>query len=180
VAVEPEPVEEEQFDDQADTEADGAFDSAFDQGGFDDSEGGDQEEYDFDSMVLDLESAEEPAREVWPAGTYNATIESVSPDVSQAKGNPMLVWQLQVESKDGSKTRGMRYYTVLVGDGAGRTKRTIKRIAPDTDLSSFRPNDADNLFAGLPCRAVVKIGRYNGERNNNVADILAPLGDFGR
>ncbi len=176
-APEPEP-EEEQFEAPQDDQFDQAFSN--DQAGeFDEAEG-EGDEYDFDSMVLDLENVEDPKRIVFPPGTYPATIESVTPDVSQAKGNPMLVWQLQVTNPKTGESRGMRYYTVLTGDGAGRTRKTIKKVAPDTDLSAFRPSEADDLFSGLECRAVVKRGRYNGEPTNNVQDLLAPLGDFGR
>lgn len=128
-------------------------------------------------MVLDLESAVEPAREIWRPGTYDGTIVSVEPAVSQAKGNPMLTWQIEISDPQSDKTRNVRFYTVLVGDGAGRTKRTIKRVAPDLDLSSFRPADADGLLAGLPCRVILRVGRYQGERQNNVSDVLAPLSE---
>lgn len=138
----------------------------------------DNGDFDFDSMVLDLENVEEPVRDIWPNGTYPAIIESVEPDVSQAKGNPMLVWQLHLSDPSTGKEKNRRYYTVLVGDGAGRTKRSIKRVAPDLDLSQFRPNDAGDLLSGLECRAVLRRGRYQGEATDNVVDILAPLGDF--
>jgi hypothetical protein len=128
-------------------------------------------------MVLDLESAVEPAREVWNPGTYEGTIVSVEPAVSQAKGNPMLTWTIEITHPHSGQTRNVRFYTVLVGDGAGRTKKTIKKVAPDLDLSQFRPNDADDLLSGLACRVVLKIGRYQGEKNNNVTDVLPALGE---
>ena len=112
---------------------------------------------------------------VLPTGTYDAQVVSCEFEKSRA-GNPMLSWKFKID--DGQHKATVFFHTVLQGDALPRTKRTIMRIAPDADLSHFRPSDANELFTGRRCRLKIKPKKYEGELRNNVTDVLT-AGDGG-
>jgi hypothetical protein len=132
---------------------------------------------DQDSLVLDLDDVDEkgPAFEVLPVGIYDCVVENTEFGNSSA-GNPMISWTLKVIDPQ-YEGRLLFYHTTLHNEqGRARLKRILLRAYPDLSLKGFSPKkfceDGDAL--GAPCRAKVKIGRYQGEKRNSVSDVLAP------
>lgn len=125
-----------------------------------------------EGLVLDLENIEErPEFVALRPGTYDVVVEECEFTESQ-KGAPMLRWVLRTTDEN---DRLLYYYTVLDNPiGKQRAKEAIQRLAPDMDLSQFKPaSDADELV-GRRARAKVKTRVYQGKRTNNVQDLLSP------
>lgn len=130
-----------------------------------------------EGLVLDLNDIEErPEMVALRPGTYDVVVEECEFTESQ-KGSPMLRWVLRTQDEN---NRQLYYYTVLDNPvGKERTRDAIQRIAPDMDLSAFRPaEDADELV-GRRARAKVLVKMYQKKRQNNVKDILAPTDGAG-
>lgn len=130
-----------------------------------------------EGLVLDLNDIEDrPEFVALRPGTYDVVVEECEFTESQ-KGAPMLRWILRTQDEN---NRPLYYYTVLDNPvGKQRAKEAIQRIAPDMDLSQFRPaTDADELV-GRRARAKVQTRMYQGKRTNNVKDLLAPSGEAG-
>ena len=131
--------------------------------------------------VFDLSDVpESPTFEAIPQGIYDATIDSVTYGMSQRSNNPMLTWVLKVPLEDGQE-RTLFYHTTLNGNGLSRTKRSIAQVTSEgeVDWAHFKPTDMETLLPGRDCRIRVRIGMYNGERRNNVSDLMAaPEGGF--
>ena len=124
--------------------------------------------------VLDLsEVPDNVVYELWPAGTYDAVVDNVEAGRSQRSNNPMLTWHLKVRNSEG-KERTFYYFTPLIDKGLPRVKRAIARIDPEYIMSSFKPSAAGDHFAGKPCQVKIKVSTYEGQRRNQVSDILAP------
>lgn len=123
--------------------------------------------------VIDLSEVQAATYEVVPRGIYEGYVESVEYGLSQSKNLPMLTWVLKFDYND--KERTLRYYTTLSGDGAGRTKATLARLAPDLDLSQLVPADLDEYFAEMEVKIRVTIRPDRDDRTikrNNVSDIM--------
>jgi hypothetical protein len=126
-----------------------------------------------DDSVIDLTEVQQPKFEILPPGVYDAVVDDVEFTHSQSSGNPMLTWTLRVSLDDG-RERTLFYHTTLTETGLPRLKRAVEAIAPDADLSAFRPREASGLLAGRPCRIKIKNRMYDGQQRNNVNDILPP------
>lgn len=118
-----------------------------------------------------------------PRGTYPGWIESVEYGPS-SKGTPMLTWTLKFMYDDGSedadgnpvgeKERTVRWYTVLAGDGAGRTKAALAVLDPELDLAKLEPDSLDEHFsdAAVNIRITLRPDRDDPKvRRNNVSEV---------
>jgi len=138
-----------------------------------------------ENLVLDLTNTDDslPKYEALDAGIYKAVIEE-SDYAPSSKGNPMITWQLRINEPENPEADGrlLFYHTVLNKEaGKGRLKRLILRVAPDMDISNIDVEKmcAEGQLIGFPCRVKVRIRRFEGERRNDVTDILAAEeGDF--
>ena len=131
---------------------------------------------DEDNMVLDLNDVDEsaPTYAVLPVGIYDAVVENAEFGPS-SNNNPMISWTFKIIDPQ-YEGRFLFYHTTLHTDqGRARLKRMLLRLYTDLDLSKFNPrkfcDEGEGL--GMPCRVKVKIGRYQGEKRNNVTDVLA-------
>lgn len=136
------------------------------------------------NMVLDLTKVDPslPTFEALDAGVYKAAIEEMSYALS-SKGNPMITWQFRVtEPGRPADGRLLFYHTVLNSEaGLGRLVRLLTRVSPDVDLKKVDVITMckEGKLIGFPCRVKVRIRRYEGERRNDVTDVMAPEeGDF--
>jgi hypothetical protein len=134
----------------------------------------------FDNMVLNLDEVSEelPKFEAIPPGTYNAIVENVTFGPSQNSGSPMLTWEFRI-TDPAYENRKLFFHTVLNKEfGVKMLKRTLLRICPDIDLSNFSPKAFAETGAalGLPCRLKVTVRTYQGEKRNNVKEVLPPEG----
>lgn len=134
-------------------------------------------------LVLDLGGVDEnkPAFEAMPPGTYPAVVDNVEFKESST-GNPMLSWTFTITDAE-YENRKVFFHTVLNKDaGLASLKRTLIRVLPDFPLGQFNPQSfADEGIAiGRDCRVKLNVRPYNGEKRNNVQDVLAPEtgGDF--
>lgn len=135
-----------------------------------------------DGMVLDLDDVDEsmPAFQALPPGVYDAIVENVEFGKSK-KLNPMLTWTFTLTGEE-YKNRKMFYHNTLNSEaGVSGLKRTLVRLLPDGNFSKFSPKQfADEGIAlGAECRLKLNVKPYNGERRNNVVDVLAPAADGG-
>ena len=131
-----------------------------------------------DNLVLDLGGVDEsiPKFEAMPPGTYDAFVESVESVISKSSGNPMLTFQFRVTTPE-YENRLLFYHVVLNNPaGLGRLKRLLIAVYPDVDFAQFRPKAfAESGEAlGKACRVKVTVRPYNGEKRNNVNEVLAP------
>lgn len=133
-----------------------------------------------DNFVLNLEEVSEelPKFEAMPSGVYNAIVENVTFGPSQNGNNPMLTWEFRVTDPP-YENRKLYFHTVLNSEfGVKMLKRTLLRVCPDVDMANFSPRAFAETGAalGLPCRLKVTIRPYQGERRNNVKEVLPPQG----
>lgn len=129
-------------------------------------------------LLIDLTNVEEDAGfEVLPRGIYDCVVSNLSFEYSQASGNPMWTWELEVEEGEFA-SRKLFTHTVFKGAGLGRTKRTISRVAPELLEAAFDPEEiADKgTMLGKRCRARVDVKPYEGQPRNNVKDVLPAQG----
>lgn len=137
---------------------------------------------DDDNLVLNLDgvSEEMPVLEALPPGVYDCIVENTEFGPS-SKGNPMITWVFKVVDPqyDG---RLLFNHTVLNNTaGLSRLKRILVRVVPDLSLSGFNPRQFcdEGTALGYPCRVKVRIRPYQGQRRNDVVDVLAPAQDAG-
>lgn len=128
-------------------------------------------------LVLDLGSVDEnrPAFEAMPPGVYNAVVENVEFKESST-GNPMLSWQFTITDPEFNNRKVFNHTVLNKEAGLASLKRTLIRVLPDFPLGSFNPEQfADEGVAiGRECRVKLNVRPYNGEKRNNVTDVLAP------
>ena len=132
--------------------------------------GGDQTS----GLMVDLNEVEDQAFECAPRGMYNCVVDELAFEYSQASGNPMWSWRLEVE--DGEHIgKKFFFHTVFAGKGLPRTKKTLKAVKPDLFDAPFDPETiaANGDMIGLRVRARVDIRKYEGEDRNNVKDLYA-------
>jgi len=128
-----------------------------------------------DNLVLNLEDAKETTFEALPPGVYNCVIENVEFGNS-SNGNPMLTWVFKVTDPL-YEGRFLYNHTTLNNDvGLGRLKKLLTRVLPDIDISEFKPRQFcdEGSALGSPCRVKVRVRMYQGEKRNNVQDVLPP------
>lgn len=143
----------------------------------DEQTGNDAMNLEDDGLVLNLDGVDEemPGFEALPPGTYDCVVENTE-FAPSSKGNPMITWVFKVidPQYDG---RLLFYHTVLNSDaGLSRLKRTLIRVVPDINMGEFRPNAFCNegQALGYPCRVKVSVKPYQGQKRNNVTDVLPP------
>lgn len=130
-----------------------------------------------ENLVLNLDDVDEkgPGFEALKPGVYDCVIENTEFGESK-KGNPMITWVLKVTDPNYEGRLLFNHTTLNNNMGIARLKRILVRVVPDVDLAQFNPKAfCDNGEAiGLPCRAKVSIQNYQGEKRNNVKEILPP------
>jgi hypothetical protein len=125
--------------------------------------------------TIDLSDVpDQPEFEVIPQGTYDGTVDSIEYARSQRTSDPMLTWFLRVHihEQEGDRDVPMRLYTSFGERAISRTKRQLQALAPELDLATFRPSQADEIFGGMSVRVRVRVQNnppthdYPGRRNN--------------
>lgn len=135
------------------------------------------QDWESEDLELNLEDVEETTWTLLPVGIHDGRIDEAEYGLSNS-GNPMITLRVKFpisDNEDGDETT-LRYYLLLAPKHLGRTKKIIRQIAPDLDLTHFRPNDADSYFSGRDVSAKVKIKPFDGERRNNITQLMAPRG----
>lgn len=131
-----------------------------------------------EALVADFGDVEEASFEVIPAGMYNCQIVECEFTYSEAKGTPM--WSLQLEVSDGEYA-GRKLFThwVMAGKGMPFTKKDLAQVAPELLEAPFNPQDPEVVASilGRDVRAKVKVGTYQGDKNNNVRGLFAADGE---
>jgi hypothetical protein len=106
---------------------------------------------------------------------YNATLSDAEYGDS-SKGKKMVTWTFEIS--DGANAgRTLKYFTVTQAkNGIARIKKMLVRIAPKTNLKSFKPASTPMELIGTPCRLKVTQQMYQGEKRGNIKDVLPPAG----
>jgi len=131
-----------------------------------------------ENMVLNLEDVDEtaPAFEALPPGIYDAVVENTEFGPSQRSNRPMITWVFKVV--DPQYEGRLLFNHTVIDDTRGqqRLKQILTRVVPEVDLRNFDPAAfCDNGEAiGFPCRVKVNVRPYQGQKRNNVTDVLAP------
>jgi hypothetical protein len=135
-------------------------------------ESGLAEDQDDDEFAVDLDQVK--AQPLIPKGIQNCTIIEAEFVRSQASDQPM--WALQLQIDDGAYAeRKLRTQLSFSPGAMPRTKKTIQQVFPDiAQMGQFRPKQIadDGILMGRKVRARVDIRTYQGQRNNNVRDLL--------
>ena len=139
--------------------------------------GSDDYDSDLDNMVLNLEDVDEegPGFEPLRPGIYDAVVENTEFGPS-SNNNPMITWVFKVTDPE-YEGRLLFFHTTLNNDfGVSRLKRILVRVLPEIDMAEFSPRQfCDRGEAiGYPCRVRVNIRPYQGQKRNNVTDVLPP------
>lgn len=127
-------------------------------------------------MVMDLSdtSDELPSFDPVPPGVYPVFLQEADFGQSQRSGKDMVTWVFEIPEGHEYGGRRFWYHTVLEKTGLNRLKRLLVRIAPDVDLSAFDPETTPQTLLGKRAQAKVGMRMYQGEKTNNVKDILPP------
>ncbi len=129
-------------------------------------------------LVVDLRDTDENAGyELLPRAVYACVIDELEFGYSQSSGNPMWTWRVEVEDGDFAGRKLFTHTTFNEG-GLPRTKKAIMRVAPELLEGPFDPEEvaASGVMVGKRLRVRVDIKPYQGEKRNNVREILAPAG----
>jgi hypothetical protein len=121
--------------------------------------------------VMDLSGVDEnakPARPIFPAGTYDAVIDDCQYKKSKA-GKPMLAitWKAYHPS-DLSKTVKVFDYLLMETEFQPRLKYFLMVVAPEIDLTNFKPNLAAFKLIGKNARLRLKIEVYENQPSNKI------------
>ncbi len=130
-----------------------------------------------DSLTVNFDDVEESTFEALPKGIYPCIIEDCTFSYSQASGNPM--WTFVLEVRDGEFAgRKLYQHLVFAGKGMGITKRILSRVAPELMETSFDSDDEEVMITliGKEVRAKVTLGKYQGEPSNSVRDLFLDEG----
>ncbi len=127
------------------------------------------------ALVVDLSAVEDDSGfEAIPRGMYPCVIDNLEYAISQAKGNPMWTWTLEIE--DGEYAgRKLFYHTVFKGPGLPITKKAIAAVMPDLLSAPFDPEAIANSGEKIGLRLKVRVDQkmYEGEKRNNVKGVFA-------
>lgn len=128
------------------------------------------------NLVLNLDSVDEKAGgfEAMPKGEYEAIVDECELGES-SKGAPMITWKFKITEEPYNK-RTLFWYTVLNLDfGKAALKKALIAMGLDIDWANFDVQEfCDNGDAiGMPIRIKVGIQKYEGEKRNNVKDVMA-------
>lgn len=147
----------------------------------DEEQGFGVEEAEDGSLAVNLgdTSEEAPRFEPVPNGNYNVVVDELEFGHSQASGNPMWTWRLEIE--DGEyQGRKLFYHTVFNENGMPRVKRALMSLSDDEGYGqellgeTFNPDDvaAEGRLVGARCALKVGQRRYEGRMTNNVRDMM--------
>jgi hypothetical protein len=127
-------------------------------------------------LVIDLSQVgEEKEFAVIPRGVYDAQVDDVTFSHSQASGNPMWTWKLELLDSAGEFAgRKVFFHSPFIEVMMPRVKKIISRVAPELLNGPFNPEEVANsgVLVGKPCKVRLDISMYEGKRRNNVKDIL--------
>lgn len=126
------------------------------------------------TLNLDEVSEKQGTFEALPKGTYDAIVDDVEFGDS-SKGSPMLTWKFKVDHEEYGK-RTFFFYTVLDQEfGKAALKRTLIALDLEVNMADFDPAEFadDGEAIGLPCQLKLGIQKYEGEKRNNVREVLA-------
>jgi hypothetical protein len=138
---------------------------------------------DGEGLTVDLSNTSEKGNfEVVPRGIYPMMVSQLDFGRSQRSNNPMWTWIFEVEEGNEYAGRKFFYHTVFNEGGMPRVKRTLARIKDETGYAQtllstrFNPEAVANegKLLGARCRVRVDIRVYNGEKRNDVKDVLPP------
>ena len=143
----------------------------FEGGGFE----GDAEEGAEGSLVVDLADVDENQQwPVMPRAIYPVVIKDLVYEYS-SNNNPM--WSVVLEV-DGGEYDGQTlfFHMVFTDKALPRVKKTLSRIYPELLEKPFDPEQvaADSVLIGVRARARVDVIPYQGQKRNNVRELLAP------
>lgn len=133
-----------------------------------------------DSALVDLDNVEDVKFEALPRGQYEVRLANLTYDISQASGNPMWTWELEVDGGD-YNGRKLFFHTVFQGKGLPMTKRLLMRLIPEIASKPFNPETVANegSMLGMQLKAKVNVKRYDGRQTNNVQDLFLSEGEAG-
>ena len=136
------------------------------------------EETEADGMVIDLDEVDEsaPTFEAMPPGVYDCVVDNTDFGMSQRSGNPMITWVFRVVDPQ-YENRLLFYHTTLHDKrGQGQFKRTLARVVPDAAKGKLIPKQfaEEGTAVGMPCRVKVNVRPYEGQKRNNVKEVLPP------
>ncbi len=134
------------------------------------------------AFVVDLAGVDEDGDfPVLPRALYNVSVASVAFVYSQASGNPMWTWQLEVLDGDYAEQK-LFYHTVFTDKGIARVKKALMILGMDNLLEGeFNPEEVadSDVLVGKECRARVDIQRFEGRQTNSVKSLVAADPDGG-
>jgi len=131
-----------------------------------------------DNLVLNLEDVDEsaPSFEALPPGVYDCVVENTDFGPSQRSNRPMITWVFKVV--DPQYEGRLLFNHTVIDDTRGqqRLKQILTRVLPDIDLKQFNPTRFcdEGTAIGYPCRVKVNVRPYQGQKRNNVQDVLPP------
>lgn len=128
--------------------------------------------------LVDLSGYEEDKGfEAMPRGTYNVVVDESEFKTSQ-NGNRMISLTLQVEDGEFAN-RKLFTHIVFSEKTMGRAKKMIRTLGLVNLLEGrFNPEKEADSFIGARARARVGIRVYEGEKRNEVKELL-PAGESG-
>lgn len=128
--------------------------------------------------LVDLSDYEEDAGfEVLPRGTYSVVVEEAEYRTSSS-GNKMISLVLAVEEGEYAN-RKLFTHVVFAEKTMGRAKKSIRALGLVHLLEQkFNPAKEADSFVGARARARVGIKLYEGEKRNEVKQLL-PAGESG-
>jgi len=159
-------------------EANGVFENGGQQ-----AAGATMETEDGEGMIVDLGGVNENAGyEPAPRGVYDCIVENLEYGKSQRSGNKMWSWTLAVESGEFAGKKKFFYHTTFNEGGMPRVKKTLARIKTEDGYEKqllagpFNPKTVadEGRLLGARCKVRVDIRVYEGQKRNDVKDILPP------
>ncbi len=133
------------------------------------------QEDDLDGAEFDLEDVKDVVYAILPRAIYPAEIDTVEFGQS-SNDNPM--WTLRIKITDGEfKGRTLFNHQVFTDAGMPRVKQFLQRVAPELlGQGAIKPSHIadEGLLEGKACRIRVGTQRYQGQKRNNIREILAP------
>ena len=132
-----------------------------------------------EGLEIDLSDVDEPTFELIGRGRYSAEITDVEYSTS-SNGNPM--WACRMQITDGEhKGRTLYHHVVFSAKSMPFAKRFITRVAPELLEGPLKPEEVadEGILEGRACVIRVGVQRYEGEKRNNIREVLAAEGAEG-
>lgn len=111
---------------------------------------------------IDLEGVEGKSRSSWEAKEYDAFIDNVEQQTSQA-GNPMLVWTLRFPEVNNWT---LKHWTVLTGEGKWKVQEIL--VAAELGEPGSKITFNKRQAIGRRVRVKIKLEEYNGKQQGKV------------